>query len=40
VPNSIATIRRQITVRLVKTLPRCPCCLRQQRQSVNEKMTQ
>jgi SRSO17 transposase len=40
-PHSIATIRRQLTVRLVKTLPRCPCCLRQQRQqSVNGKMTQ
>src|SRR4051794_41883446 len=31
VPHAIATIRRQLAVRLVKTLPRCPCCLRQRR---------
>jgi hypothetical protein len=31
VPHSIASIRRQLAVRLVKALPRCPCCLRQQR---------
>jgi len=29
-----------ITVKLVRTLPRCPCCLRQRRELVNEKMTQ
>jgi hypothetical protein len=40
VPHSIASIRRQLTARLVEALPRCPCCLRQQRGSVNEKMTQ
>ena len=40
VPHSIASIRRELTVRLVKTLPRCPCCLQQQPQPVNEKMTQ
>ena len=39
VPHSIASIRRQLAVRLVKALPRCPCCL-QQPQAVNEKMTQ
>src|SRR5260221_1463526 len=26
VPNSIATLRRRLTVALVRTLPRCPCC--------------
>jgi hypothetical protein len=40
VPHSIASICRQLTARLVEALPRCPCCLRQQRGSVNEKMTQ
>jgi hypothetical protein len=40
VPHSIASIRQQLAVRLVKALPRCPCCLRQQREAVNEKMTQ
>jgi hypothetical protein len=39
VPHSIASIRRQLAVRLVNALPRCPCCL-QQRGAVNEKMTQ
>ena len=40
VPSSIASIRRQLAIRLVKALPRCPCCLRQQRPLMNEKMTQ
>jgi hypothetical protein len=40
VPHSIASVRRELTVRVVKTLPRCPCCLQQQRSAVNEKMTQ
>jgi hypothetical protein len=40
VPSSIASIRRQLTVRLVEALPRCPCCLRQQQGPVNGKMTQ
>src|SRR4051794_41825384 len=31
VPHSIASIRRQLAVRLVKALPRCPCCQRQRR---------
>jgi hypothetical protein len=31
VPNSIATIRRCLTVGLVHVLPRCPCCLQRQR---------
>jgi SRSO17 transposase len=40
VPNSIATIRRQLSVRLVTALPRCPCRLRQHhRQPANKKMT-
>jgi hypothetical protein len=26
-------------VRLVAALPRCPCCLRQQRPLINEKVT-
>src|SRR4051812_3514344 len=40
VPHSIASIRRELTVKLVRTLPRCPCCLRQRRELVNEKKTQ
>ena len=32
VPNSIATIRRRLTVSLVHVLPRCPCCLQKQPQ--------
>jgi hypothetical protein len=40
VPSSIASIRRQLAFRLVAALPRCPCCLRQQRPLINEKMTQ
>src|SRR3954468_17954589 len=32
-PNSIASIRRQLAVRLVQRLPRCPCCCRPVSQS-------
>jgi hypothetical protein len=39
VPSSIASIRRQLAVRLVAALPRCPCCLRQQRRVANKKVT-
>src|SRR5271166_7135394 len=28
-PHSIATLRRQIATHLARSLPRCPCCLRQ-----------
>jgi hypothetical protein len=27
-PTSIATVRRQIATHLARSLPRCPCCLR------------
>jgi hypothetical protein len=30
VPHSIASIRRRLTVGLVRALPRCPCCLQKQ----------
>src|SRR5215210_6136257 len=30
VPHSIASIRRRLTVDLIRALPRCPCCLRKQ----------
>src|ERR1035441_9135204 len=30
-PHSIATLRRQIATHLARSLPRCPCCLRQRR---------
>jgi SRSO17 transposase len=40
VQSSTASIRRLLAVKLVKTLPRCPCCLRQQPQSTHMKMTQ
>jgi hypothetical protein len=28
-PHSIATLRRQIVTHLARSLPWCPCCLRQ-----------
>ena len=40
VPNSIATLRRCLTVHLINALPRCPCCLQTPVQSGNRKMTQ
>jgi hypothetical protein len=39
VPSSIATIRRYLAVELIAALPGCPCYPRQQRRSVNDKMT-
>jgi SRSO17 transposase len=33
VGTSIATVRRRLTISLVSTLPRCPCCLQARRQA-------
>ena len=40
VPNSISTVRRRLTIGLVRALPRCPCCLQAHARHHNKYMTQ
>jgi hypothetical protein len=41
VPNSLATLRRRLTLALVKHLPRCPCCAAERvTESTTQFMTQ
>jgi len=35
IPNSIATMRRRLTVALAKTLERCPCCQARPNTTIN-----